>query len=165
MLICHLGRETCRLRGRSGGQQTNWSGEKEEQSWSGCQAFPGTLIITCLLRNVDDVILRWCVSKMPTCNECSAPSPGEKPHVAVCKLPGWESHFWLSDQREYDSAGEKLWVDLFSQWQVYQTGTKGQKKLTLHSWLNTFRWYIYKFLSFIGHNLWDCGKYHELGEI
>lgn len=23
--------------------------------------------------------------------------PGEEPHVAVCQLPGWESHLWLSD--------------------------------------------------------------------
>lgn len=128
LVICYVGGETCRLCGWSGGQQANWGGEKEEQSWSGCQTIPGSVIIISLLRNLEYILILRCVRKLPSCNECSASSPGEKPHVAVCKLPGWESHFWLADQREYDTAAEKLWVHLSSQWQVYQTGARRKRE-------------------------------------
>lgn len=44
---------------------------------------------------------------------------GEEPYVAVCQLPDWKPHLRLSDQREYDSAAEELWLKVSPEWQVH----------------------------------------------
>lgn len=46
-------------------------------------------------------------------------SPGEEPHVAVCKLPDRKSHLRLSDEREHDPAAEELRINLSSQRKVH----------------------------------------------
>lgn len=38
-------------------------------------------------------------------------------------------------------------------------------KMALQFCLHKFSRYIYNFLSPAGHIFWDCGKYHELGEV
>lgn len=48
---------------------------------------------------------------------------------------------------------------------IKQVPEERGKQLALNSRLYKFSQYIYKCLSSIGHNFWDCGKHHELGEI
>ena len=78
--------------------------------------------------------------------------------MAVCQLPDWEPHLWLSDQREHDTAAEELWLHLSSQWQVHQTGANNKK--TNGVLLFTSNVYVFRFLialHFSSQQATSCG--------
>lgn len=77
MMLCVSGWQTQWLCCRPDCVQTDWSGEKEEQGWSGCQTFPGT---------------SWCLLKPQRLWQCN--------FVVRCKvLVGLcvqvKNHMWL----------------------------------------------------------------------
>ena len=56
---------------------------------------------------------------------------GKKPFVGVRQLPHREPDIRLTDQREYDTPGEKLWLKMFDSGKVHHHGEYSQLRKLL----------------------------------